>query len=185
MEILTKEELRVRYDEILDKIEQGAVFIYPTDTIYGLGCNALDKKAIERIRTIKERPEAPFSIWAPSLDWIEKNCQITKKDLEILPGPYTLITKLKNKGAIDALVNPNEETIGIRLPDHWFKNIVNNLDIPIITTSVNKSGKLFMTSLNDLDPEIKFKVDFMIDEGEKKARPSKIINLVENKTKER
>ena len=54
MEILTKENLRLRYDEVLEKIKDGVIFIYPTDTIYGIGCNALNKKAIEKIRTIKE-----------------------------------------------------------------------------------------------------------------------------------
>ena len=48
MEVLTETELRMRFDEIVDKIKNGAVFIHPTDTIYGLGCNALDEKAVEK-----------------------------------------------------------------------------------------------------------------------------------------
>ena len=69
--------------------------------------------------------------------------------------------------------------MGIRIPKHWFSNIAKKLNIPIITTSVNVSGNKFMTSLDDLDKNIKNKVDFIIYEGKKKARPSKIVNLTE------
>ena len=60
MEILTKHELRLRKREIADKIKNGAVFIHPTDTIYGIGCNATDDQAIQKIRKLKERPTTPF-----------------------------------------------------------------------------------------------------------------------------
>ena len=53
METLTKTELRLRYTEIAERIRNGAVFIYPTDTIYGIGCGALDKNAVEKIRRLK------------------------------------------------------------------------------------------------------------------------------------
>ena len=188
IETLTKAELQSHFVEIAKRIKKGAVFIYPTDTIYGLGCNALDQKAVEKIRNIKERPTNPFSIIVPSKEWITENCIVTKEAKEWLkkiPGPYTLILKLKNKNAIAKNVNQSEETIGVRIPDHWFSNVVQKLGFPIVTTSANRSGKPFMTSLEDLDPKIKEGVDFIVYEGEKKGRPSKIVNLVEGKIKER
>lgn len=188
METLTKTELQLHFAEIAEQISKGAVFIYPTDTIYGIGCNALDEKAVAKIRKLKERPTNPFSIIIPSKEWITENCMITKEGKEWiakLPGPYTLIFKLKNKNAIAKGVNQGEETIGIRIPDHWFSNMVQKLGFPIVTTSANRSGKAFMTSLEDLNPIIKEGVDFIIYEGEKKGRPSKIVNLVEGKIKER
>ena len=178
----------MRFAEIAEQIGKGAVFIYPTDTIYGIGCNALDKKAVDKIRQLKERPTNPFSIIAPSKKWITENCIITKEAkewLNKLPGPYTLILKLKNKNAIAKSVNQGEETIGIRIPNHWFSGVVQELGFPIVTTSANRSGRPFMTTLEDLDSTIKDGVDFIIDEGEKKGRPSKIVNLVEGKIKER
>src|SRR3989344_5438521 len=187
-ETITKTELRMRFAEIAEQIGKGAVFIYPTDTIYGIGCNALDKKAVDKIRQLKERPTNPFSIIAPSKKWITENCIITKEAkewLNKLPGPYTLILKLKNKNAITKNVNQEQETIGIRIPDHWFSKVVSEIGFPIVTTSVNRSGKPFMTSLEDIDPAIRKGVDFLIYEGEKKGRPSKIINVVEGKVKER
>lgn len=188
MEILTKSELVLKAGEIIKKIKAGAVFIHPTDTIYGLGCNALDEKAVKKIRELKQRPNTPFSVIAPSLDWITQNCQITKKDqkwLEKLPGPYTLIVKLKNKSAVAKNVTPGQTTIGVRLPDHWFSGLVQEMNVPFITTSVNKSGQSFMTTKEDLDEGIKRGVDFLIYEGEKRGRPSKIVNLVQEEVIER
>jgi len=188
MQILTKAELHVRFAEIAEQISKGAVFIYPTDTIYGIGCNALDKKAVEKIRTLKERPANPFSIIVPSKEWITENCIIIKEAkewLNKLPGPYTLILNLKKKNAIAKSVNQGEETIGVRIPAHWISSVVQELGFPIITTSANRSGRPFMTSLEDLDSTIRGGVDFIIDEGEKKGKPSKIVNLVEGKIKER
>ena len=192
MEILTKAELRLRYAEIAGRIRNGAVFIYPTDTIYGIGCDALDKNAVEKIRKLKERPTNPFSIIAPSKEWIIENCIITKEAKDLLnklPGPYTFILKLKNKNAVAKNVNENinsdQKTIGVRIPNHWFSDVVSELGLPIVTTSANRSGQPFMTSLEDLDQTIKDGVDFIIYEGEKKGRPSKVVNFVESKVKER
>ena len=188
MEILIKTELQMQFREIAEQIRNGAIFIYPTDTIYGIGCNALNEKAVDKIRQLKDRQTNPFSIIAPSKEWITENCLVNKEAkewLNKLPGPYTLILKLKNKNAVAKNVNQGEETIGVRIPAHWISGVVQELCFPIVTTSANRSGKPFMTSLEDLDETIEDGVDFIIDEGEKKGRPSKIVNLVEGKVKER
>lgn len=182
MAILTKSELHLRKKEIIDKIRQGAIFIHPTDTIYGLGCNASNEAAVRKIRKIKNRHDTPFSIWVPHPDWIKQNCHSSaglNKWLKQLPGAYTLIVKIKNKNIVAPNINPKKNTIGLRIPDHWFHKIIEDAGVPIITTSANKTGSSFMTSLEDLDPDIKRNVDFIIYEGEKKARPSKVINLIE------
>lgn len=188
MKVLTKANLQLRFAEIAERISKGAIFIYPTDTIYGIGCDALDEKAVAKIRKLKDRPTNPFSVIAPSKKWITENCIVTKEAkewLNKLPGPYTLILKLKNKNAIAKSVNQGEETIGVRIPTHWISGVVRELGFPIVTTSANRSGRPFMTSLEDLDSTIKDGVYFIIYEGEKKERPSKIVNVVEGKIKER
>jgi len=181
MEILTKTELRVRLDEVIENIREGAIFIYPTDTIYGIGCNALNQKSVQKIREIKQRQNNPFSIWVPSIEWIKNNFIMTaksKKWLDKLPGPYTLIMQLKESKSLPDNINPTEDDfIGVRLPEHWFSKIVEMLNFPLVTTSVNKTGEPFMTSLEDLDPEIQKKVEFIIYEGDKNGRPSKIVNV--------
>lgn len=182
MRVLSKEEFEKEKDAIrTNLIENSPVFIYPTDTIYGIGCNALNKEAVEKIRNIKQRKENPFSVIAPSKEWIDENCVITEnaKDwIKRLPGPYTLVLKIK-KQCVAENVAPGLDTLGIRIPDHWFTNFVNEIDIPIISTSVNKSGEDFMTSPDDMDNEIKNKIDFIINEGHKKASPSKILDLTD------
>ena len=186
MEILTKSELQLRFNEFINKIKEGAIFIHPTDTIYGIGCNALNEKAVKKVREIKSRPDMPLSIWVPSKEWIKKNCTLNNsKWINQLPGPFTLILKLKDKKVVAKSVAPGKDTIGVRYPDHWFTKVVEKLDIPLITTSANKAGEKFMTSLENLDSEIKKEIDFMIYEGEKEARPSKIVNIEKEEIKER
>ncbi|MBS3126896.1 threonylcarbamoyl-AMP synthase [Candidatus Woesearchaeota archaeon] len=188
MEILTQTESRLRQDEIIQKIREGVLFIHPTDTIYGLGCNALNEKAVRKIRALKQRPAAPFSIWVPSLEWVHENCLITskvKKWLQELPGPYTFILQLKDTSAVAKSVIPETDFIGIRYPDHWFGKIVEKSAVPIITTSANKTGQPFMTSIEDLDPEIEKGVEFMIYEGPKEGSPSKIVHVEKEEIRER
>ena len=184
MDIFTKTEARLDLHEIAAKIQKNTIFIHPTDTIYGLGCNALDKEAVAKLREIKQRPDQPLSVWVPSVSWIKKNCDTSKAKawLDKLPGPYTLILPVKNK-VLTENVAPGLSAIGVRMPDHWFQEVVTAAGVPIITTSANKAGNPFMTDKDNLDPEII--VDFMVYEGEKKARPSKVVNLVKNEIKER
>ena len=183
MRVLSKEEFEQEKDIIRNNlIENNVVFIYPTDTIYGIGCNALNKEAVEKVRRIKQRDNTPFSVIAPSKEWIDENCQINdnaKDWIKRLPGPYTLILKTK-KECVAENVAPDLNTLGVRIPDHWFSNFVKEIDIPIVPTSVNKSKSDFMTSLEDLDEEIKSKVDFIVNEGQIKGNPSKIIDLTDD-----
>jgi len=186
MQILNKEEIQGKAHQIREQILSGAVFIHPTDTIYGLGCDATNDEAVGKIRDIKARFKRPFSVIAPSKEWIQENCEITKDAkewLEKLPGPYTLIMKLKNKGAVSEKTNMGMDTIGVRIPDHWISHVVSAIGIPIITTSANKVDENYMTTLEDLDPSIKSKVDFIIYEGEKHGRPSKLVHLEEKEVK--
>ncbi len=178
MKILTKDEVNVNKEVILEVMGNGAIFIHPTDTIYGIGCNATEDEFVGAIRNIKGRPDSPFSVIAPSKEWIKKNCVINEKAerwLDKLPGPYTLI--LKSKNSIAKNVAPGMDTLGVRIPDHWFSDIVEELGLPVVTTSANKAGGDFMTSLDNLDDEIKPKIEFIIYEDEKHGRPSTIIDL--------
>lgn len=184
MGMVTVDEFKLKWDRFLGEIERGAVFVHPTDTIYGLGCNALDKKAVKKIRVIKRRKDNPFSVIVPSKKWIYDNCEVSAeavKWIEKLPGPYTLILKLTNKEAVSKETNCGLETIGIRIPKHWFSKVASELNLPIVSTSVNIAAEQPMTSIDDIDERIK--VDFIIYEGEKKGHPSTIIDLTEKKEK--
>ncbi|MBU2442989.1 MAG: Sua5/YciO/YrdC/YwlC family protein, partial [Nanoarchaeota archaeon] len=104
-----------------------------------------------------------------------------KSWIEKLPGPYTLILRLKNKDAVAENVNFGSDSLGVRIPNNWFSEVVTKMDVPIITTSANVAGHDFMTSLDDLDPVFREYVDYVIEQGELKGRPSTLIFL--NKSK--
>ncbi len=184
MRTLSPEDVEHHLIELLESIEKGAVFIYPTDTIYGIGCNALDAKAVQKVREIKSQFDRPFSVIAPSLVWIKSCCAIDAEAenwFKKLPGAYTLILKTKSK-SVPKEVNLKCGTLGIRIPDHWILDMVRRLGKPIITTSVNKTGEDVMTTLENLDPKIKARCDFVIYEGEINGKPSTLVNLSEAKT---
>lgn len=154
------------------KIE--GIFIYPTDTIYGIGCNAEDKKLVQKIRIIKKRDQKPFSIIAPSKKYILDNFYVTKEEIDkYLPGPYTLILKKKNPNFLSWV--SDTDTIGIRIPDNEFTKRLQKTGKPIITTSVNLSGEKFANSIEEVNQKILDKVDYVFDEGVLSGKPSTII----------
>ncbi len=117
---------------------------------------------------------------APGKKWIYENCVVhehAREFLDKLPGPYTLIFRLKNKVCIAPNVNFDLDTIGVRIPNHWFSEIVEKVGKPCITTSANKSGHDFMVSRETLDPDIEKEIDFMIYEREKQGQPSTLVDL--------
>ena len=179
MKIRNKQQFLKEKDHILREIKQGAIIIYPTDTIYGIGCDATNSLSVKKIRELKGRFEKPFSIIAPSKRWIMRNCNIKREQkqfLEKLPGPYTLILQLK-KNVVSSQVTLGLETIGVRIPRHWFSEVVRELNIPFVTSSVNKAGEQYMTSLENGKRNIIQKVNYIIYEGEKRGKPSVIIDV--------
>lgn len=186
MRVVNRDEFNLNRSRILTEVAEGAVFIHPTDTIYGIGCDATNPEAVHKIREIKSRYKRPFSVIAPSKNWIRENCEVTDEIgmwLQKLPGPYTLILKLKQSHCVAKEVLHGSKNIGIRIPEHWFSNVAMGLKRPIVTTSANKVGKPFMTKMENLDPEIKKKMDFAFYEGDKEAHPSTIVDLTGKKEK--
>lgn len=162
-------------EKLIEKIKDGSIFIYPTDTIYGLGCNALDKEAVNRIKEIKSRDaQKPLSIIAPSKEWIyqhlEANPDIINK---YLPGPYTLILKKKNPQFLSYV--SSSDTLGIRIPNHEFALLIQKANVPFVTTSVNLAGEKPASSLNEIKPEILDQANIIVNAGILKGNPSTII----------
>jgi len=170
--------------EIVHEIESGAVFVYPTDTIYGIGCNALDSGAVLQIRKIKQRTEKPFSVIAPSKDWIFNNLFVEekhKKYIHRLPGKYTLVFKIKNKHCVSKEVSRG--TLGVRIPSHWISGLAEETGLPIVTTSMNFSGKKPLAKISQIGGKLSKMIDFAIDEGELKGKPSEVIDLTGKRPK--
>lgn len=184
MTLIHKKQFLQHGKKYLSLIKKGKAFIYPTDTIYGLGCDATKAKAVQHIHSLKKREKKPFSVIAPSKQWILENCVVDaamEKWLRKLPGKYTFILHLRNKKAVAKNVHLGDYTVGVRIPKHWFAGVVAAYGRPIVTTSVNITGKPFMASLDDIPPAFRKKVAFIIYEGTKKAHPSTIVDFVGNK----
>ena len=184
MKIIGKEEFLAKKEFFISEMKKGRILIYPTDTIYGLGCDATNGDAVIKIREIKKRDGKPFSIIAPSFDWIRQNCFIdalVEKWLKKLPGSYTFILELRNWKAISSAVNGGRDSLGVRIPDNWFAEAIKEFGKPFVTTSVNSSGGKNMEKLEDLDASIKSKVDYIIYEGPLEGNASGVVKLIGGK----
>ncbi|MBU1129591.1 MAG: threonylcarbamoyl-AMP synthase [Nanoarchaeota archaeon] len=156
------------------KLLKNKIFIYPTDTIYGIGCDATNSKLIKKIRQIKQRDSKPFSVIAPNFKWIYQNCIVDEKLVKkYLPGKYTLILKKKNPNFLKEVSDNN--FIGIRVPKSAFTKKIQKLNIPIVTTSVNLSGEKPITKISEIPKKILKKVNFIFEEGILNGNPSTII----------
>jgi L-threonylcarbamoyladenylate synthase len=183
MRVIEKDDIKVMKDEVINLIKAGQIFIHPTDTIYGIGCDATSNESVQKIRDIKNRMDRPFSVIAPSLDWIHANLEVTeeaKEWLDKLPGPYTFIFKIKNRGCVSPAINKGLDTLGVRIPEHWTSVLASEIGLPIVTTSANLVGRDYMKNIEELDPTIESKVNFILYEGELNGVPSKVVDLTKD-----
>ena len=164
---------------LVHDIISGKLFIYPTDTIYGIGCNAEKESSVLRIREAKSRGSAPFSVIAPSKEWIWSHTNISPANRELadklLPGPYTLILPANNKSPKPVV--SSQKTIGLRMPRHPFMEIISEAGVPFVTTSVNRSGQLPVKSLRDVPEDIRKYIDWAVDGGVLDGHPSRIFDM--------
>lgn len=174
--IISRQEFMKNKSKYLRKIKEGAIFIYPTDTVYGIGCDATSTKAVNKLRKLKDKNVMPVSVIAPNKKWILDNCVAKEEMLERLPGPYTLILDIKKPRCVSTAVPMGRNTLGVRIPSHWISDIVETLDIPIVTTSANATGQDVMQRITDLPRDL-LHVDFIIYEGEHRGVASDLINL--------
>ncbi|MBT4334458.1 threonylcarbamoyl-AMP synthase [archaeon] len=166
--------------EIIKAMKAGAIFIYPTDTIYGIGCNANNQDSVNKIRAIKGRDsDKPFSVIAPSKKWVYDNVVINNKNyIKKLPGPFTFIFNIKPRSPTKK-INKGFGSLGVRIPDHPFTKLVQKAGIPFITTSVNFSSQMPVRLIKKIPNAILKKVDYVLDDGYLHRYPSTIINLMD------
>jgi len=164
----------MKTSEIIECIRQGKIFIYPTDTIYGLGCNATNINSVEKIKFIKQRDkDKPFSIIAPSIKWIKDNLIVDFDLSKYFPGAYTVILKKKKKDFLNHI--SNTDSLGVRIPNNRFTKIIQRAGVPFITTSVNLQGEKPITSIREIPEQIQKQVDEIIDSGELTGNPSTLV----------
>jgi tRNA threonylcarbamoyl adenosine modification protein (Sua5/YciO/YrdC/YwlC family) len=170
----------------VEMLKNGNIIVYPTDTIYGIGCDILNKKAIATIQQIKNRKkQKPLSIICSDLKDISRWAIVSNFQYKILkkylPGAFTFILKASND-APKILQDPKRKTIGIRIPENKIcLEIVESLGNPIITTSVNLSGEKNYVDPNEIKKDWYGKVDLILDAGKLINDPSTIISLIDDK----
>lgn len=173
--IIKMNELKER--ELIKDIKEGKIIIYPTDTIYGIGCDAKNSQSVQKIREIKNRTEKPFSIIAPSKQWIIENFEVLNKNyIEKLPGPYTFILKTRREGIVSRHAS-NGATVGIRIPDHKITEVIQKAQTPFVSTSVNLAGEEPVNDLRKIPRRILKFVDLVIDDGTLSNQPSVLIDM--------
>lgn len=172
---------------IAEKLRKGAVIIYPTDTVYAIGCDIKNGKALERVAKIKgvKLAKANFSVICSDLSHLSDYCkQIDNSTFKLLkrtlPGAFTYI--LNANSTVPKIFNAKKKTIGIRVPDNNIaRDIVKELGSPIVTTSLRDDDEIIEYTT---DPELIFEkyqneVDIVIDGGYGGNVGSTIVDLTE------
>lgn len=162
-----------RVRQIVDVLRNGGVIIYPTDTVYGMGCDITNQRAVERICKIKgiNPKKHNFSFVCADLSNIAQYTRVITKPVfkmmkKGLPGPFTFI--LEASSVVPKILHSNKKTVGIRVPDHTISRaIVEELGQPILSTSIYDEDEVIEYST---DPELIFEkyqhlVDVVIDGG--------------------
>ncbi|MFM1876118.1 MAG: hypothetical protein RL266_1855 [Bacteroidota bacterium] len=173
--------------QVVDCLKDGGVIIYPTDTVYGIGCDIHNRKAVERICQIRRiKPEkAQFSFICHDLSHISDFCtgidnSTFKLMKRLLPGPYTFILNATNQ--VPKLFQSKKRTVGIRIPNHSIPlEIVRQLGNPIMTASVQDDGDMIEYTT---DPSLIYErfgdqVDMVIDGGYGGFEGSTVLNCAD------
>jgi len=163
-------------DRVSEILDQGGVISYPTDTFYGIGCDLFNKKGIQHIYRMKNRPlKKPFSFVCDSLNEISKYALVSnyayKTMKRLLPGPYTFI--LEGTRLVPKIMLTKRKTVGIRVPDNNITNaIVRTLGRPIISTSAGFDDPYA------IEESFGANLDVIIDGGLLYPNPSSVVSLI-------
>ena len=168
--------------KVVEILKKGGIIAYPTDTYYGIGCDIMNKKAIEKIYQLKQRNRIkPFSFICSGLKNISHYAKVSnyayKTMKRLLPGPYTFV--LEGSKLVPKIMLTKRKTAGIRMPDHPIcLELVEMLGNPIITTSATMPD-----GTNFFDPSLIHdffhpRIDVVIDGGPVPGHPSSVVSLI-------
>lgn len=166
-------------------IKKGGIVIFPTETVYGIGANGLDEKAVKKLYCIKQRPlNKPISLLVSDMNMVNEIAQdITELEYKLMenffPGPLTIV--LKKKNLVSDIVTAGQDTVGIRMPSGEIaRKLIEYAKVPIATPSANISGKSSGTNLDEIMEDFEGKVDYFIDGGDSKLGiASTIVKVVD------
>jgi tRNA threonylcarbamoyl adenosine modification protein (Sua5/YciO/YrdC/YwlC family) len=176
-------ELR-KINRVVDVLRNGGIIVYPTDTIYGIGCDLTNRKAVERLCRIMDiKPQKlDLSFICHDLSHISEyvkriDTPMFKLLKKSLPGPYTFIFESSSK--VPKILDVNKKTVGIRIPNHSIpRMIVEELGNPLITSSIKDDDhiKEYTTDPEEIYEDFKNQVDIVIDGGAGGNIPSTVVD---------
>lgn len=179
---LNPEQRKIRH--VVDVLLRGGIIVYPTDTIYGIGCSLMNRKALTRLcHLLHVKPEKmDLSFICASISQISEyvrriDTPVFKVLKKALPGPFTFIFESSNK--VPRILDVNKKTVGIRMPDHAVpRMIVELLGNPLITASMKSDDSIreYTTDPEEMFEEFKHLVDLVIDSGAGGNIPSTIVD---------
>jgi tRNA threonylcarbamoyl adenosine modification protein (Sua5/YciO/YrdC/YwlC family) len=170
--------------KIASLLKNGGIVVYPTDTFYGIGCDIMNKKAIERIYQLKQRNKSkPFSFICSGLKNISDYAKISnyayKTMKRLLPGPYTFI--LEGSRLVPKIMLTKRKTAGIRVPDNPIcLALVNELENPLLTTSATMPDGTVFHDASLINDFFGNRVQAVIDGSIVPGQPSSVISLIDD-----
>ena len=181
--VLHPEHPQVRHvQRIAQDLQGGRLIVYPTDTVYGLGCDIFNKKAINRIYQVKQQSsKKPLSFVCADLTDLAlyaRNISNAHYRLmkRLLPGPYTFILEASRE--VPKFMMSNRKTVGIRVPDNEIcLAIVRELGRPIVSTSVTERDDETLNDPIDIEKRFGKTVDILVDGGILISEPSTVVDL--------
>ena len=182
MQQVKESDLRREVDEAVRVLREGGIILYPTDTVWGLGCDATNAEAVDRIYRLKrsENKKSMLVLCASAdmvVRYVNRAPGIAFEVMEMATSPLTLI--LPGATGVAANLIPDEGTLGIRVPDHEFcHRMLRALQRPVVSTSANISGEATPAGLQEVSREIIDGVDFVVNprfEGKPTRKASSII----------
>lgn len=171
-------------NQAVDVLRQGGLIIYPTDTVYGLGCDLYNKKAVQKIYLIKGfKKKSRLSFICPDLKNIAKYAHVSTPAYKImrhlLPGPYTFILQAKRE--VPKILLEKRKTVGIRVPDNIIcHSLLEEFGHPIISTSATLPGHPYLNDPHEIEETFVNQVNLFLDSAIGGLEPSTIIDLTQD-----
>ena len=171
-------------DKVVTLLKRGGIIAYPTDTYYGIGCDIMNKKAIERIYQLRQRAKKkPFSFICSSLKNISHYAKVTnyayKNMRRLLPGPYTFV--LEGSKLVPKIMLTKRKTAGIRVPDNRIcMALVEALENPILSTSAKAPDGSIFYDASLIHEHFDNRLDAVIDGGYVPGQPSSVVAIIDD-----
>jgi L-threonylcarbamoyladenylate synthase len=161
-------------------IREGDLVVYPTETVYGLGADALDPDAVERVFAAKGRDrDEPISMAVPDLDSARVYTDPTDRERafmrEFLPGPVTVV--VRRRGMVPEVLTAGSDRVGVRVPDHDLALTLLDTVAPITATSANRSGEPSARRLREVHAPIREAAAVLLDGGRTPGGGSTVVDV--------